>query len=648
VHDIFISYAREDSFRVRRLVEALVAARGWSMWWDTALRAGEQYPREFQDALASARCVVVVWSSHAVESSWVVAEASDGWQRGVLVPVLFEACEPPLPFRQTQAQDLSDWRGAHETPALLALIEAIERVLTKQPAATQPELEERAARVRERRRRRMMRRLVGGAAVLVVLALVAVGYEVFAVRRAANALAGRADSLRAEVLHISGDDANKKWWYVLMEQRDRLDRLDLATLVAIEAYRQARTQHTEATLRSLLAISPWSDEHVEIENSVGALAFSADGRFIIASGGRDDTLVFDRAAKRISAHIAHGGMAGADMWTDARGRRVHRGAFVLDTSPTQPLIATAGPDHDAALWSLETGAAVARLAHEDTVTAVSFSPKGDALASVTEHGTVHVWDVASGRELRRLEQSGLSYWVGVSGSGRFVASTADENVHVWDLASGAPVATLPLGGPEGAARFAADERSIVTFGSAVPATVVWRLPSGTRLARIPVQSDEQAGALFAPDGRALVIGDTDGRLHWWDLDPLEERFSRPVDGFVIQLAQSADRARVASDALDVARVWDVGTGHELRQMPYADWLTAIALSRDGRFLASAGDDTPSSTAIEVTEIAPADPAAAACAHVRRNLSPDEWREYLGEQRRYRETCPGRGDGAATE
>jgi hypothetical protein len=83
-------------------------------------------------------------------------------------------------------------------------------------------------------------------------------------------------------------------------------------------------------------------------------------------------------------------------------------------------------------------------------------------------------------------------------------------------------------------------------------------------------------------------------------------------------------------------------------MPYANWLTAIAISRDGRFLASAGDDTPSSTSIEVTEIAPADPVAAACAHVRRNLSPDEWREYLGEQRRYRETCPGRGEKASSE
>lgn len=78
VHDVFISYAREDKARVKQLVHALTASRGWSIWWDAALRPGAQFPREIEATLASARCVLVVWSRHSIASDWVVAEASEG------------------------------------------------------------------------------------------------------------------------------------------------------------------------------------------------------------------------------------------------------------------------------------------------------------------------------------------------------------------------------------------------------------------------------------------------------------------------------------------------------------------------------------------------------------------------------------------
>ena len=51
MQDVFISYSRADSARVRSLVDALVAARGWSVWWDTALRPGEQFPAQIEHAV---------------------------------------------------------------------------------------------------------------------------------------------------------------------------------------------------------------------------------------------------------------------------------------------------------------------------------------------------------------------------------------------------------------------------------------------------------------------------------------------------------------------------------------------------------------------------------------------------------------------
>ena len=87
-HDIFVSYSRRDKRWVRRLVERLVATRGWSVWWDHGIRTGEPFDRRVETQIGATRCVLVVWSEHSVESEWVRAEATEGWDRGVLIPVL--------------------------------------------------------------------------------------------------------------------------------------------------------------------------------------------------------------------------------------------------------------------------------------------------------------------------------------------------------------------------------------------------------------------------------------------------------------------------------------------------------------------------------------------------------------------------------
>src|SRR5262245_1638500 len=57
--DIFISYAREDHPRVAHLATAL-EQRGWAVWWDPAIRTGEDFGRRIHTALQAARCVIVV------------------------------------------------------------------------------------------------------------------------------------------------------------------------------------------------------------------------------------------------------------------------------------------------------------------------------------------------------------------------------------------------------------------------------------------------------------------------------------------------------------------------------------------------------------------------------------------------------------
>lgn len=118
--DIFISYAREDRGRAHALADAL-ADRGWSVWWDREIIAGQAFDQAIERELEAARSVVVLWSEAAVSSEWVKNEAAAAAERGVLVPALLAPVRLPLEFRRRQAADLSGWRGDPAHPGFAAL-----------------------------------------------------------------------------------------------------------------------------------------------------------------------------------------------------------------------------------------------------------------------------------------------------------------------------------------------------------------------------------------------------------------------------------------------------------------------------------------------------------------------------------------------
>ena len=132
--DIFLSYAEHDRDKARRLAEALGAA-GWDVWWDRRIPAGKTW-REVLDAqLKSMRCMVVLWSRRSVASDWVCEEAAEGRKLQKLVPVLIEAVQPPVGFRELQAADLAGWDGSSRFAPLQELLLDIERLLGKPHAA---------------------------------------------------------------------------------------------------------------------------------------------------------------------------------------------------------------------------------------------------------------------------------------------------------------------------------------------------------------------------------------------------------------------------------------------------------------------------------------------------------------------------------
>jgi formylglycine-generating enzyme required for sulfatase activity len=135
VSDTFISYAREDLERAKRLAEAL-EAQGWSVLWDLYIPPGKTWREVIAKALHEARCVVVAWSRASITSGEVYKEAEEGHERKILVPVFFEEVRPPMGFRGIQAASLVNWDGRPTAEEFQQLASAVVDIIgsPKQPA----------------------------------------------------------------------------------------------------------------------------------------------------------------------------------------------------------------------------------------------------------------------------------------------------------------------------------------------------------------------------------------------------------------------------------------------------------------------------------------------------------------------------------
>jgi formylglycine-generating enzyme required for sulfatase activity len=122
--DVFISYARENVEQARHLAEAL-EFQGWNVWWDPNIRSGLDFDEEIERQLTAAKCVVVLWSVHAIRSAYVRGEAREALARHKLVSIVVDNSQAPLDLRSIQAIMLTDWSGLADSADFQRLLHDI-------------------------------------------------------------------------------------------------------------------------------------------------------------------------------------------------------------------------------------------------------------------------------------------------------------------------------------------------------------------------------------------------------------------------------------------------------------------------------------------------------------------------------------------
>jgi adenylate cyclase len=135
--DIFVSYARSDKALVAPLVAA-IKAKGWSVWWDPSIAAGQQFDDQIEAELLAASAVLVVWTPASVASRWVRGEARDAAERDILVPVRFDNARLPIDARAIQTTDLDQWGEDPASAPFQDLLRSLGAVIERQRASKPP------------------------------------------------------------------------------------------------------------------------------------------------------------------------------------------------------------------------------------------------------------------------------------------------------------------------------------------------------------------------------------------------------------------------------------------------------------------------------------------------------------------------------
>jgi len=333
--------------------------------------------------------------------------------------------------------------------------------------------------------------------------------------------------------------------------------------------------------------------------AIGTVRFTPDGKGLVVSNSDQAVQMWDVPAaklRRVFARFdkeAQPRLPGGNFF----GMFVGHSAFSADGK-----LLAVGMEQGTGLWDATSGATLKRygpdadkekdLGFQDPIPhAFAFAPRGNLLATSMPNGAIKLWDAATGQ--------GLRSWS-------------------WHTSAGGP-AGRP--GPDAAVlalAFSPDGKTLAggavyDMGQGIPrsALILWETATGKERMRLGsvmkglgnndfelemifrVLDQMALSVLFSPDGKYLMVGTFNG-FHLVDALTGKDVVSYSGRMLLGRTATfSTDGKLLFVGRVDGSlRVLDAATGRVLRDIPaHAEPLLALALSPDGKLLASGSNDS---------------------------------------------------------
>jgi WD40 repeat protein len=213
-------------------------------------------------------------------------------------------------------------------------------------------------------------------------------------------------------------------------------------------------------------------------------------------------------------------------------------------------------DGELAIWDLYNRRKVNTFLgkHRERVTSLAFSPDGKFAfsGSVSDDGTIKMWDVATGSEVKTFTEAKAVTSLDVSPDGKYL------------LSGGYSGKEFPV--------------------------ILWNIDTGLKVKTFKGHAYIVNTVAFSHDGKYALSGDFDHAIKLWDITAGKEvKTFNGHSGLIESVGFSQDDKRLISVSRDgTTRLWDVSSGKELAQFVNftdGEW---IVITPEGYFNASSG------------------------------------------------------------